>query len=71
MIGILNSFLDIITSFVGFVINTFTSIIVLIGHIPTFVSFATSSAAYLPTMVLPFVLASVSIYVVLFILGRS
>lgn len=71
MIGVLNSILDIITSLISFVINTITSLIVLIGHIPTFVSFATSSAAFLPTMVLPFVLASVSIYVVLFILGRS
>ena len=71
MINIFNSILDIITSLIGFVINTITSLIVLIGHIPTFVSFATSSAAFLPTMVLPFVLASISIYVVLFILGRS
>ena len=70
MIGVLNSILDLITSLIAFVINTITSLIVLIGHIPTFVTFATSSAAYLPTMVLPFVLASISIYVVLFILGR-
>lgn len=71
MIKLLQAIVDTITSVIGFVIHTVESLINLIAHIPTYVSFLTVSIGYLPTIIMPFAIASVSLYVVLLILGRN
>lgn len=71
MITLLQSIVDTIVSLIGFVIHTVESLINLIAHIPSYVSFLTVSIGYLPTMIMPFCIASISIYVVFLLLNRS
>ena len=71
MIRLLQSIVDTITSLISFVIHTVTSLINLIAHIPSYVSFLSVSIGYLPTIVMPFCIASVSLYVVFLILNRG
>lgn len=71
MITLLQSIVDTITSLIGFVIHTVESLINLIAHIPSYVSFLTVSVSYLPSLVMPFCIASISLYVVLLILNRG
>lgn len=71
MISLLQSIVDTITSLVSFVIHTIDSMLNLIAHIPSYVSFLTVSIGYLPTIIMPFAIASISIYVVYLILGRN
>lgn len=71
MISLLQSIVDTVTSLVQFVIHTFDSLLNLLAHIPTYVSFLTVSIGYLPSMIIPFAIASVSIYVVFLVLNRG
>lgn len=71
MIGLLQSIVDTVTSVIAFLIHTIDSLINLLAHIPTYVSFLTVSIGFLPTIVIPFAIASVSIYVVFLILNRG
>lgn len=71
MITLLQSIVDTIVSFVSFFIHSITSLLNLIAHIPSYVSFLVSSIGYLPTIVMPFCIASVSIYVVFLVLNRG
>lgn len=70
MLSIFSTILNVINSVIHLVINFFTGLISLILHIPTYISFLTTAIGFLPAMLIPFLIASVSIYVVLFILGR-
>lgn len=71
MIDVLTSILDAITSVIGLVINIFTSLISLLAHIPTYTDFLITSIGFLPTVILPFAVASISVYVVFLLLGRG
>ena len=71
MISLLQSIVDTITSLIGFVIHSIESLINLIAHIPSYVSFLTVSIGYLPTIVMPFCIASISIYVIFLVINRS
>ena len=71
MISLLKSIVDIISSLFAFIVNTIKSLLVLLTHLPTYTDFLVSSISYLPSVVLPFALASVSIYVILFIINRK
>lgn len=71
MITLLQSIVDTITSLIGFVIHSIESLINLIAHIPSYVSFLTVSIGYLPTIVMPFCIASVSLYVIFLVINRS
>lgn len=71
MIGLLRAIVDTITSLVSFVINTIFSLLNLLAHIPTYVDFLITSIGFLPNIVVPFCIASVSIYVVFLILNRG
>lgn len=71
MIQLLESIVNIITTFTEFIINTIQSLVALIGQIPTYVSFLTSIILYLPPFVYPFVIACLSIIVVQYILNRK
>lgn len=71
MLAILHSFLNTLQSVVNFVINTFTSLIDFMLHIPIYVTFLYNSInGILPSILLPFITACISLYVVLFIINR-
>lgn len=71
MISLIQSIVDIITSLVGFVINTISGFINILVHIPTYTDFLISTISLLPTMIIPFCVASISIYVIFLIIGRG
>lgn len=71
MIKLLTSIVDFITSVVNLVIHTIESLINLFAHIPTYVSFLTVSISYLPNIIIPFAIASISVYVVYLVLNRG
>lgn len=71
MIKLLQSIVDTITSVISFLIHTIQSLINLFLHIPTYVDFLVTSIGLLPTIIIPFALASVSVYVVFIILNRG
>lgn len=70
MLNVFRSLLDIVVNLVNFVINTITSLINFILNIPNYINVLTASIGYLPTVFIPFALASVSVYVVLFLIDR-
>lgn len=71
MIKLLTSIVDIISSVISLVINVITSLINLLLHIPTYTDFLVSGISFLPTVIMPFALASVSIYVIFLLLNRG
>lgn len=71
MISLLQAIVDVVTSLVNFVINTITSLMALLIHIPTYTSFLIGSLSVLPTLVYPFAVASISIYVIFLVLNRG
>lgn len=71
MINILRSMLDTLIAIVSFVIHTFTSLFDLLKRIPELVSIVTASIGFLPDVIMPFALASLSILIVLFVLNRK
>lgn len=71
MIGLLNSIITTITSLLNFLIMSVTSLVNLIIHIPTYISFLTTSIGFLPSIILPFAIATIMLYSVKFIIGRQ
>lgn len=71
MIDALRSLLDIVVSLLEFVGHSVYSLFVLLTNIPQYVSFLTASINVLPSVIVPFAIASVSIYVVFLVLGRN
>ena len=71
MITLLQSIVDTVVSLVGFLIHSIGSLLNLVAHIPSYVSFLTVSIGYLPTIIMPFCIASITIYVVFLIINRK
>ena len=71
MIELLKSIVDIVIALVSFLIHSIYTLVVFIGHIPTYISFFISSFDILPAVILPFAVVSVYIYVLYFILARN
>lgn len=71
MISLLKSVVDFLMSIGGIIVHTIESLVNLFLHIPTYVSFLSVSISYLPTVILPFAIASISIYVVFIIINRG
>lgn len=71
MIELFKSFLNIVSSLLSFVIHSITSLFNLFAHIPQYVAFMTTSINVLPSVIIPFAIASVSVYVVFLVLGRN
>lgn len=55
---------------ISFLIHTITSMVSFVAHIPAYISFTTSAINVLPAMLIPFAVAGISAYVVLFIINR-
>lgn len=71
MIGLIRSIVDAFTALIGLVINTVTSLVNLLLHIPTYQDFLVTSIGFMPSVVLPFCVASISAYIIFLILGRN
>lgn len=70
MIDLLISFVNTVNIIVQFIINSITSLFNLLSLLPTYISYLTTSISFLPTVIMPFALASISIYVVFLIIDR-
>ena len=70
MLSLLSSFINTVISLVNFVVNSIQSIIDLITKFPTYISYITSGIGFTPTLIQPFLLASLSIYIIFFIIDR-
>lgn len=55
----------------NFLINSVNSLLQFLGHLPRFITFATTSLNVLPTIIIPFALAAVSMYFVLRLINRN
>lgn len=62
---------DLIETGIDLVTNFFTSLYNFFKIIPTVLTFVRSSIAYLPDIVMAFALISITVAIVLLILGRS
>lgn len=71
MIQFLNKIFSLIKSLITFVIHTFESLIALFTQIPKFIGILTDIIMNLPPFIQPFILASLSIIVVQYILNRK
>lgn len=72
MLNMLTSLLSTVSALIKFVIDGISSLILFIGKIPTFTAYLATLIGYvIPTAILPFITVSISIYLVLFLLGRS
>lgn len=71
MISLLQSIVNTIISLVSFVISAITSLVALLMRIPTFVSILVSSIGFMPTVWMPISLVTISISVILMVVGRQ
>ena len=71
MIGLVESLVNAVSSIFTLITNSISSLLVVIGHIPTFLTFFTTSIAYLPAMIIPFCTVTISLWVIYFVLGRE
>ena len=70
MIDLLSAIVSSISALLNLIVSTLTSFINLLVNIPTYVTFLTNSIGYLPETISIFCVASISIVIVLFIIGR-
>lgn len=71
LVKMFKSFLDIVVSLVKFVVSTITSLFNLIVNIPIYITFIITNVSFMPNIVIPFILASISLYVIFIMLGRN
>lgn len=71
MIEGLKSFLQTVSALLIFIGHSFRSLIRLFRYLPQYISFITTSLDVLPLVILPFALATISIYAVYFVLNKQ
>lgn len=71
MLNLLSQIANTIIAIVSFFVHSIESFINLLLHLPAYVTFLTQSIAFLPAILIPFAAASISIYIVLMIVGRN
>lgn len=70
MLDALTAIISAIQSVIQFLINTVNSLVSFFASIPTYVAFLTSSINLIPSVIVPFAIAGVSVYVVLLLIDR-
>ena len=70
MLNALESILSLFANIGQLIINIFTSLLNFLLNIPNYVNVLSTAIAFLPAVLVPFALASVSVYVVLFVIDR-
>lgn len=71
MLDFLYSIGDLINSLIMFILTALQSLVYLITRIPSYITFLSAGISLMPTVLIPFMLASVSIFVIYLILGRT
>lgn len=71
MLNLLKSMLEIITNLIEFIVSFIESVTMLLLSLPKYTSFLLNNITTLPTVIIPFATASISIYVMYLILGRN
>lgn len=71
MIELLKSIVTVITTVITFFIHSIESLISFFLNIPTYAAFLINSVNVLPSVVIPFAIASISLYVMLMVIGRN
>lgn len=70
MLEMLGSMLNVVTTLISFIGNTIFSLISLISRIPTYTVMMIESINILPSFLIPYMIAYISIVVVQYILNR-
>lgn len=71
MLDILSQLVNTIGALVTFVLHAITSFIAFIAYIPSYLMFITQSIALMPSILIPYATACISVYVILFMIGRN
>ena len=71
MLGAITSFIETVSTLVNFVIMTIESLITLILNIPTYLALLINSINVLPSFLLPFGVAFLTLSVVQYVLNRK
>ncbi len=71
MLNLLSQIATVISSIIQFVIHAITSLLNFILLIPTYITFIISSINVLPSVLIPFAIASIWVTAYLFIIGRN
>lgn len=71
MIDILRSIVEVITTVITFFIHSIESLVSFFLNVPTYTAFLINSVNLLPSVVIPFAIASISLYVMLLVIGRQ
>ena len=71
MLNLLSQIVNTIIAIVSFFVHSIESFINLLVHLPSYITFLTQSIGFLPAILIPFATASISIYVILMIVGRN
>lgn len=71
MIELLKSIVSVITTVITFFIHSIESLISFFLNIPTYATFLINSVNVLPSVVIPFAIASISLYVMIMVIGRN
>lgn len=71
MLTMLKSIVGLIVSLVEFIVNSFVSLITFITNIPTYFNFISVLLSVLPSIILPFAVAGVSLTIVAMLIRRN
>lgn len=71
MLKILSEIANSIIAVFQFLVNTITSLLDFFVHIPSYLGFITQSISLLPSILIPFAIASIAIYIFLFTVGKE
>lgn len=71
MLKLLSSFGSVVISLVTLITSTFKALFLIILNIPIYVAFLVDFIAFQPSVVQPFMIATISLYVIFFILNRE
>lgn len=71
MINLFNNVINTISLIITFIGHTIQSLLVIITNIPVYVNFLLTSITFMPYLVMPFIVASLALIVMLFIVNRG
>lgn len=71
MLSILTEFINTISAIVIFITNVISSFVSFITYIPQYFTFVIQCIALMPAILIPFATACISVYFILFMVGRQ
>lgn len=70
MLDFFTSLIDTASALVDFLFNTATALFDFVTHIPVYTVFLIQSVNVMPTVLIPFMIVCISVYIVLFMINR-